>query len=95
MGEDKTARAGRYSDLFGAERRDHTEHTSDCAYCPICATIGVVRKTRPEVLEHLTVAARELLAAAVIFLEEANEVLGGEPRAADQTSGLDNVHRIV
>jgi hypothetical protein len=92
LGEDKAARAARYSDLFGAER---PQHTSDCAYCPICATIGVVRKTKPEVLEHLTVAARELVAAAMILLEEADKVLGAEPRSADETGETDNVRRIV
>lgn len=73
-------RAARYSDLFAA-RHDH-EDVSDCAYCPICSTIGVVRKTKPELLDHLSAAARELLMVAGILLEEA----GGIIAATDQTT---------
>ncbi|MFP5297432.1 MAG: hypothetical protein ACLGHL_00390 [Actinomycetota bacterium] len=68
------SRAARYSDLFGQQH----EHSSDCAYCPICATIAVVRNTKPEVLEHLANAARELITAASILLEEASEVIGSD-----------------
>ena len=64
-------RGARYSDLF-ASRHDHP---SDCAYCPICATISVVRNTNPEVLDHLAGAARELLAAASILIEEAEKAV--------------------
>ena len=65
-------RAARYHDLF----ENGHEHTSDCAYCPICATIAVVRQTRPEVMEHLAAAARELIVAAGLLLEEAGKVVG-------------------
>lgn len=65
-------RAARYEDLF---ERGH-DHGSDCAYCPICATIAVVRKTKPEILDHLAAAAKELIIAAGILLEEAGEVIG-------------------
>jgi hypothetical protein len=65
-------RAARYSDLFGARH----EHSETCAYCPICATIAVVRNTRPEVVEHLANAARELILAAGMMLEEAGEIIG-------------------
>ena len=70
-------RAARYSDLFG----DRTEHPSDCQYCPFCATVNVVRKTHPEVLEHLAAAARELIAAAGIMIEEASKAVA--PPAAE------------
>lgn len=78
-------RAARYSDLFGAADHQHAD-PSDCAYCPICSVIAVVRKTNPEVLEHLAAAARELIVAAGILLEEAENFVGrteetvGEPR---------------
>ena len=74
-------RAARYSDLF----EETHNHGSDCAYCPICATISVVRKTKPEILDHLAAAARELIIAAGIFLEEAGEAIGteGKPRSVD------------
>ena len=66
------SRAARYHDLF----ENGHEHKSDCAYCPICATIAVVRQTKPEVLEHLAAAARELIVAAGLLLEEAGKVVG-------------------
>lgn len=92
MSEERTARAARYSDLFGAGH----EHASDCAYCPICATISVVRETRPEILEHLAAAAKELVIAAGILVDEAGEIL--ERASADvskRPSGeADNVRHI-
>lgn len=74
-------RAARYSDLFA----EH-EHSSDCAYCPICATIAVVRNTKPEVLDHLAAAGRELIAALGLLLEEAEGVIATaeEKRAEEQ-----------
>lgn len=69
-------RAARYSDLFESAH----DHPSDCAYCPICATISVVRKTKPEILDHLAAAARELIIVAGILIEEAGEVIGTETK---------------
>ena len=73
------SRGARYSDLF---ENGHS-HTSDCAYCPICATIATVRNTKPEVLEHLAAAARELILAAGLFLEQASEHVGEQPNKDD------------
>jgi hypothetical protein len=83
-------RAARYSDLFG----DRREHPSDCQYCPFCATVNVVRKTHPEVLEHLAAAARELVMAAGILIEEAAKAVapsppGAEPEADDEAPTAD------
>ena len=77
-------RAARYSDLF----EEAHDHTSDCAYCPICATIAVVRKTKPEILDHLAAAAKELIIAAGILIDEASEVVAGEskPRSVSDES---------
>ena len=84
-------RAARYSDLFDSNH----EHAPECAYCPICATIAVVRRARPEVLEHLTAAARELVTVAAMLLEEAEAVIeqaqGPEDAAPERPS---NVRRI-
>ncbi len=86
-------RAARYSDLF---ERAHSEHGSDCAYCPFCATIAVVRKTRPEVLDHLAAAAREMVVAAGILLEEAEKVVGSAagPAEDDPPETTSKVRRI-
>lgn len=86
-------RAARYSDLFG----DRREHPSDCAYCPFCATVAVVRKTHPEVLEHLAAAARELIAAAGILVQEAATVVAPPSAAGGEAAppaDPPNVHRI-
>lgn len=79
--EPDNERAARYSDLFAG----HQEHAPECAYCPICATIAVVRRSNPEVMEHLAGAARELLAAAAKMLEEAESVVGRPGEAEGST----------
>ena len=76
--EPANERAARYSDLFGT---DGHEHPAECAYCPICATIAVVRNTNPQVLEHLAKAAREMITVAGILLEEAERVVGSPDQA--------------
>jgi hypothetical protein len=76
------ARAARYSDLFASRH----EHSSDCAYCPICATIAVVRNTKPEVLEHMASAARELILAFGLLLDEASEVIGAPEAKSEQNA---------
>ena len=75
---DEDARAARYRDLF----EESHDHPSNCAYCPICSTIGVVRKTRPEILDHLAAAARELITAAGILLDEAGTVVAAHDGVA-------------
>ena len=88
-------RAARYSDLFG----DRREHPSDCQYCPFCATVNVVRKTHPEVLEHLAAAARELITAAGIMIEGAAQAVapppapGGE-QADDETPPVRRIEAV-
>lgn len=69
----RNERAARYSDLFAARR----DEPSDCDYCPWCATIAVLRRTQPEVLEHLAAAGKEMLAAATLLLQEAEGTIGG------------------
>lgn len=83
-------RGARYSDLFGNEH----SHTSDCAYCPICATIAAVRNTKPEVLEHLAAAAKELILAAGLFLEQASEQVSDQAKKDDDEDGDGKVRRI-
>lgn len=82
--------AARYSDLF----EDKHEHAPDCAYCPLCATISVVRKTKPEIVDHLANAARELTLAAGMFLEELGDAIGPEEEPPAEPPVADNVRRI-
>lgn len=87
--EQENDRAARYSDLFAGGH----EHAPECAYCPICATIAVVRKTNPEVLDHLAGAARELIAAAAKLLDEAEKVVG-TPTDADANDDADQTGKV-
>ena len=80
---DDDRRAGRYSDLFGP----HQEHASDCAYCPICTGISLVRSANPEVLDHLAAAAREFMIAAGLFLEEAGKRVGAPEQHPEDDGG--------
>lgn len=83
-------RAARYSDLF----EESHNHASDCSYCPICATIAVVRKTKPEILDHLAAAARELIIAAGILIEEASEVIGTDASKDASDPEVPRIRRI-
>jgi hypothetical protein len=83
-------RAAKYHDLF----ENGHEHTSDCAYCPICATIAVVRQTKPEVLEHFAAAARELIMAAGLLLEEAGKVVGAPDSGGPGPSEGDSASKV-
>lgn len=79
--EEPDLRAARYSDLF----ESGPAHAPDCAYCPICSAIGIVRRGNPEVLDHLATAARELLVAAGLLLEKAGEAIAApEPAPAPE-----------
>lgn len=77
-------RAARYSDLFASGAH---EHDSDCALCPICATLAVLRETSPEVVDHLAAAARELVAAAGLLVAEAEKVVARSAPEDDGATG--------
>jgi hypothetical protein len=83
-------RAARYSDLFG----EQTDRTSDCAYCPICATIAVVRNARPEMVEHLAAAARELVVAAGLVVQEAERFVSSGDHEHGRHEPGGKLHRI-
>ncbi|HVM34980.1 MAG TPA: DUF5304 family protein [Actinomycetota bacterium] len=83
-------RAGRYTDLFASGTHDHQ---SDCAFCPICTGIAVLRESNPEVVEHLAAAARELIAAAGILVAETEKRVG-RPAPPDQGATDGRVRRI-
>lgn len=50
----------------------------ECAYCPICRTVHVVREASPEVRVHLASAAASLMQAAASVLDAAAS--SGPPR---------------
>jgi hypothetical protein len=87
-------RAARYSDLFGTGAEHGHTDASNCAFCPICATIGVLRDTKPEVVEHLAAAAREIVMAAGMFLEEVEKVVGAPEGPGPDGAAQSKVRRI-
>jgi hypothetical protein len=87
-------RAARYSDLFGTGGEHGHTDASNCAYCPICATIGALRDTKPEVVDHLVAAAREIVMAAGLFLEEVEKVVGAPDAPGPETATQSKVRRI-
>lgn len=61
----------------------------DCAYCPVCRAVHVVRSCSPEVRAHLAVAAASLMQAAAGILATA---VPDERRAAAARG--DDIERI-
>lgn len=54
----------------GAQPHTEGHHRPElCGICPLCTLARTLEETRPELLEHLTEAARHLSAAARAFLE--------------------------
>ena len=48
---------------------DHVDTGApECAWCPVCRTVHLVRTTSPEVRDHLATAAASLMQAAAGFL---------------------------
>ena len=63
------------ADRAAAAVHEVSEHVDtgapECAWCPICRTVHLVRATSPEVREHLATAASSLLQAAAGILAAA------------------------
>ena len=52
---------------------DHVDTGApECAWCPVCRTVHLVRTTSPEVRDHLATAAASLMQAAAGFLAAAS-----------------------
>jgi hypothetical protein len=60
--------AGQAQNAASGLGHDLDEHLAtgapECAYCPICRTMHVVREASPEVIAHLSTAATALMQAA-------------------------------
>ena len=68
-----TATAEEFGQLIGTLREWASTHLAtdepQCQLCPLCQAISALRESKPEVAEHLTMAAVSLLAALRAFLE--------------------------
>ena len=66
---------------------DHVDTGApECAWCPVCRTVHLVRTTSPEVRDHLATAAASLMQAAAGFLAAAST-----PRDRPQP-GVEHIH---
>jgi hypothetical protein len=62
---ERTASSGRTEHRDGSAEAGKAEHpTCTVAFCPICLVVTTIGEARPELVEHLLVAGRELLLAA-------------------------------
>ena len=59
----------------------------DCKYCPVCHLISVVRRTSPEVKQHLTAATTSLLQAATAAMTS----VATEPHGADSPATFEKI----
>lgn len=59
-----------------------------CGICPLCSLARSLEETRPELIEHLTEAARHLAAAARALMEPPGDGPGPAP-AADRLQRID------
>jgi hypothetical protein len=60
----------RWVDDRGVSVPGNGDEASDCRLCPICQAIAALRKSQPEVVEHLGQAADSLLAAVRAAISE-------------------------
>ena len=74
-----------------ASLREINDHiatgSAECAYCPICRTVHVIRGTSPEVRAHLVTAASSFLQAAAAML--ATQVPKDEADRASHVERID------
>jgi hypothetical protein len=65
--------AEEFGQLVGTLREWTETHLAtdepQCQLCPVCQVISALRESRPDLVEHLTVAAIALVAAAKSLLE--------------------------
>lgn len=75
-----------------AGSRERANEPPDCAFCPLCQLIGVVRETSPETVESLG-ASLSALTSAVRSVVRAHT--GEHPQPGEQEPRRDDgVHRI-
>lgn len=59
--------------------------SAECTLCPVCVVLQAISASRPEVMEHLQAAGRELTLALQAVLEQ---------QADAQAAGRDRIQRI-
>jgi hypothetical protein len=70
-----------------AEQPGHTAHGPECAFCPICQGLALLRGAKPEVVDHLTDAMTSLAAAVSSLLSPEAEPT--EKRTTERVQHID------
>lgn len=77
----KDSRIGHFTEAVG----EHLDTGApECAYCPLCRTVHVLRESSPEVKVHLASAAASLMQAAVTVLNAAATGPGAGPSEGEE-----------
>lgn len=71
-------------DASGAEQ-DQRGHVCTVGFCPICLALTAVQPLRPDAVEHLLNAGRELLLAMTAILGARADEAGGKEAAPTLT----------
>jgi hypothetical protein len=72
-------------DQDGKERASGVGHVCDVAFCPIGLALSAVQPMKPDVIEHLLVAGRELfLAAKAVMDARADDLSKGGPSTLEK-----------
>ena len=65
--------------------KETREHLCSVAFCPIGLTLNTLEEARPDVIEHLLLAGREILLAAKAVIDANTE------RSGDGSSRLERI----
>ena len=68
VGEEAAKLFGALAGALGDVDAHVATGAQECAYCPICRTVHLIRETSPEVRAHLAAAASSLVQAAAGLL---------------------------
>ncbi|MFD4323661.1 hypothetical protein ACFWQC_03450 [Nocardioides sp. NPDC058538] len=80
----KDSRIGHVTEAVG----EHLDTGApECAYCPLCRTVHVLRESSPEVKVHLASAAASLMQAVVTVLNAAATSPGAGPSEDEDAHG--------
>ncbi|SFC06017.1 hypothetical protein SAMN04487968_103236 [Nocardioides terrae] len=80
--------AGDLGHGLGANLDAHLDTgAQECAYCPICRTVHVLREASPELKVHLASAAASLMQAAASVLAAA----GASNPATERSAGVERI----
>jgi hypothetical protein len=78
------AEGGQPAEGGQAAQGEQTPHATDCAWCPLCQFVAVVRGDRPEVTERVADAGTVFLSAVRAVLEAAGTATSHAASAAGQ-----------